>query len=79
MTAILPSGDKIHPDPLKDDLSLIVDSPAGLVLVLGCAHAGMINIIEYALEQTDGIAFTQLSEGPTLVFQVTNNLQKPWR
>lgn len=52
MTAILPDGSSIHPDPLKDDLSLIVDSPAGLILVLGCAHAGLINIIEYALEQT---------------------------
>jgi 7,8-dihydropterin-6-yl-methyl-4-(beta-D-ribofuranosyl)aminobenzene 5'-phosphate synthase len=33
-------------------LSLIVDSSKGLILVLGCAHAGMINIIEYALAQT---------------------------
>lgn len=57
MTAIRRDGSRIHPDPLKDDLSLIVDSPAGLILVLGCAHAGLINIIEYALEQTgrDGI------------------------
>lgn len=52
MTAILPNGSTIHPDPLKDDLSLIVDSSKGLILVLGCAHAGMINIIEYALAQT---------------------------
>jgi 7,8-dihydropterin-6-yl-methyl-4-(beta-D-ribofuranosyl)aminobenzene 5'-phosphate synthase len=52
MTAILPNGSTIHPDPLKDDLSLIVDSPKGLILVLGCAHAGMVNIIEYALAQT---------------------------
>ncbi len=52
MTAILSNGETIHPDPLKDDLSLIVDSPKGLILVLGCAHAGMINIIEYALAQT---------------------------
>jgi len=51
MTAILPDGRAIHPDPLKDDLSLIVDTPAGLILVLGCAHAGMINIIEYVLEK----------------------------
>lgn len=51
MTACLPGGEKIHPDPLKDDLSLIVDSEKGLILVLGCAHAGMINIIEYALEK----------------------------
>ncbi len=52
MTAILPNGETMHPDPLKDDLSLIVDSPSGLILVLGCAHAGIINIIEYVLEQT---------------------------
>jgi 7,8-dihydropterin-6-yl-methyl-4-(beta-D-ribofuranosyl)aminobenzene 5'-phosphate synthase len=52
MTAVLPDGEKIHPDPLKDDLSLIVDTPRGLLIVLGCAHAGMINIIEYAMEKT---------------------------
>ena len=52
MTAFLPDGAAVQPDPLHDDLSLIVDSPKGLILVLGCAHAGMINIIEYALEQT---------------------------
>lgn len=49
MTSVLPGGEKVHPDPLKDDLSLIVDSEKGLILVLGCAHAGMINIIEYTL------------------------------
>lgn len=52
LTAILSNGSTIHPDPLKDDLSLIVYSSKGLILVLGCAHAGMINIIEYALAQT---------------------------
>ena len=49
MTAILPDGETIRPDPLKDDLSLIIDSAKGLIIVLGCAHAGLINIIEYAL------------------------------
>jgi 7,8-dihydropterin-6-yl-methyl-4-(beta-D-ribofuranosyl)aminobenzene 5'-phosphate synthase len=52
MTALLPDGNRIHPDPLKDDLSLIVYSDKGLILVLGCAHAGLINIIEYTLEKT---------------------------
>lgn len=51
MSAILPGGDTIHPDPIHDDLSLIIDTAKGLVIVLGCAHAGLINIIEYALEQ----------------------------
>jgi len=49
MTAAMPGGEKIHPDPLNVDLSLIVNSDSGLILVLGCAHAGMINIIEYVL------------------------------
>jgi len=53
MTAITDEGQAIHPDPLKDDLSLIIQTDKGLVLVLGCAHAGMINIIEYALEHMD--------------------------
>ena len=53
MTAIADEGRAIHPDPLRDDLSLIVQTEKGLVLVLGCAHAGMINIIEYALEHMD--------------------------
>jgi 7,8-dihydropterin-6-yl-methyl-4-(beta-D-ribofuranosyl)aminobenzene 5'-phosphate synthase len=47
MTAILPSGENINPDPIHDDLSLVVDSDQGLIVVLGCAHAGMINILEY--------------------------------
>ena len=51
MTAIRADGEPIHPDPLKDDLSLIVESERGLILILGCAHAGMINIIEDVLEK----------------------------
>jgi 7,8-dihydropterin-6-yl-methyl-4-(beta-D-ribofuranosyl)aminobenzene 5'-phosphate synthase len=51
MIACLANGEKIRPDPLKDDLSLIIDSDKGLILLLGCAHAGMINIIEYAMEK----------------------------
>ncbi len=42
------NGKKIaKQDPLKDDLSLIVDTPSGLVVVLGCAHAGLVNILHH--------------------------------
>lgn len=47
MSQLGPNGGRIHPDPLDDDLSLVVDTAKGLVLVLGCAHAGMINIIRH--------------------------------
>lgn len=51
MTAHPPGADPIHPDPIQDDLSLVVDSDKGLILILGCAHAGMVNIINYTLEK----------------------------
>ena len=53
MTVHPPGADPIHPDPIQDDLSLIVDSDKGLILILGCAHAGMVNIINYTLEKMD--------------------------
>ena len=36
---------KTTQDIFLDDQSLIIDTDKGLILVLGCAHSGMINII----------------------------------
>ncbi|MEW6446493.1 MAG: MBL fold metallo-hydrolase [Bacillota bacterium] len=41
-------GTEQVPDPVADDLSLYIETPAGLVILLGCAHAGVVNIIEHA-------------------------------
>jgi 7,8-dihydropterin-6-yl-methyl-4-(beta-D-ribofuranosyl)aminobenzene 5'-phosphate synthase len=41
-----------QPDPVMDDLALIVKTEKGLVIVLGCAHRGMINTIYHAQEIT---------------------------
>ena len=68
MTAVMPGGEKIHPDPLNDDLSLIVNSDSGLILVLGCAHAGMINIIEYVLERMNRDRIYAIIGGTHLAF-----------
>ncbi|MCR4441126.1 MAG: MBL fold metallo-hydrolase [Peptococcaceae bacterium] len=40
-------------DPLLDDLSLIIPTDQGLFIVLGCAHAGIINILNYAVKMTN--------------------------
>ncbi len=45
------SGNKM-PDDLHDDMSLYCVVPGGLVIILGCAHAGLVNIIEHAREVT---------------------------
>jgi 7,8-dihydropterin-6-yl-methyl-4-(beta-D-ribofuranosyl)aminobenzene 5'-phosphate synthase len=39
-------------DPLLDDQSLIINTENGLFIVLGCSHAGIINILNYAIEKT---------------------------
>lgn len=35
------------PDPLTDDQSLFLDTISGTVVLLGCAHAGIINTLEH--------------------------------
>lgn len=35
-------------DTIDDDMALVVDTEQGLVIVTGCGHAGVINIIEHA-------------------------------
>ena len=43
---------KLHPDPLADDLALIIDTDFGLVVILGCAHRGIINTLHHAQNLT---------------------------
>ncbi|MBW2258694.1 MAG: MBL fold metallo-hydrolase [Deltaproteobacteria bacterium] len=40
------------PDPLEDDLALWIDTAEGLVVCLGCAHAGVVNTLEYVRQQS---------------------------
>jgi 7,8-dihydropterin-6-yl-methyl-4-(beta-D-ribofuranosyl)aminobenzene 5'-phosphate synthase len=41
------------PDPLIDDQALYFESSEGTVVVLGCAHAGVINTLTYIRRLTD--------------------------
>ena len=41
---------KVMPDPLSDDQALVAKTKQGLTVILGCAHAGLINTIEYVLD-----------------------------
>ena len=42
----------IHPDGIEDDVSMYVHTPRGLVVITGCAHAGIVNIMEYGKQLT---------------------------
>ncbi|MCM0081046.1 MBL fold metallo-hydrolase [Geomonas sp. Red32] len=41
-----------HPDPVPDDQSLVVKTGKGLLLLLGCCHAGVINTVEHARQKS---------------------------
>ena len=43
---------KILPDNILDDRSLFIKTPKGLVIILGCAHRGIINTVYHAQEVT---------------------------
>lgn len=37
------------PDPFDDEIALALDSPKGLIVLLGCSHPGMKNILDAAV------------------------------
>lgn len=43
-----------QPDPLADDQALFFDTKDGVVVVFGCAHAGVVNTLHYIREITGG-------------------------
>jgi 7,8-dihydropterin-6-yl-methyl-4-(beta-D-ribofuranosyl)aminobenzene 5'-phosphate synthase len=40
------------PDPLADDQALYIESVRGIVVLLGCGHAGVVNTLEYVSRLT---------------------------
>lgn len=68
LLAITPTGEVIQPDPLADDLSMVISSPKGLILVLGCAHAGLVNIIEHVSKKFPGQTIHAVLGGTHLGF-----------
>ena len=55
------NGGEYHTDDIPDDMALIIKTPVGLVIVLGCAHRGIMNTIYHAQ------AITGVSEVHTVV------------
>ncbi len=44
----------LYPDPIVDDQALFFESIHGIVVILGCAHAGVINTVKYIRKLTGG-------------------------
>lgn len=42
------------PDTLPDDQALVAQSSKGLVVILGCAHSGVVNTLDYVRQKMSG-------------------------
>ena len=51
-------------DPLLDDFTIAIDTKKGLLILLGCAHAGLVNIISFNGSSLINLALRMLKSSP---------------
>ncbi len=61
-------GGELVPDPLLDDASLLIETDKGPVVLLGCAHAGAVNVLNHFAEKTGHSRFHAVIGGTHLRF-----------
>jgi 7,8-dihydropterin-6-yl-methyl-4-(beta-D-ribofuranosyl)aminobenzene 5'-phosphate synthase len=71
---ILENG-KERGDSLLDDSAIVYKSPGGLVIITGCSHSGICNIIEYARKVCDDQRVIDIIGGFHLLNPSTEQLQ----
>lgn len=54
------------PDHIPDDMALWVETAAGILVLLGCAHAGVINTLRLVQQQVPGLPISGLVGGTHL-------------
>ncbi len=59
---------KTETDSIVDDVSLLIETDNGPVVILGCAHAGMVNILNHFSRQTGHNKFHAVIGGTHLGF-----------
>jgi len=67
---------KINQDIFLDDQSLILDTDKGLILILGCAHSGVVNIINHVINKTGKEKFYAILGGTHLDFLTPEQLEE---
>ena len=85
---MVPAGLGWQPDPYQDDLSIVVETQEGLVLICGCCHAGLLNTLAHVVRKFGRQPFAVIggthlasAEGPALqhVVNVLKHDYEPMR
>jgi 7,8-dihydropterin-6-yl-methyl-4-(beta-D-ribofuranosyl)aminobenzene 5'-phosphate synthase len=72
---VIPKGSKFVPDPMEDDASLLLEIDGSPVLLLGCAHAGVLNILDHVKHKMGIHRLSAVLGGTHLMFSNTGNMQ----
>lgn len=75
---VMPDG-RTEPDLLRDDSALACRTPDGLVIITGCSHAGICNIVEYARKVCGDTRVRDIIGGLHLRDPGTERLEKTCR
>lgn len=66
----------VMPDVMKDDAAIILNTREGLVVLLGCCHAGVVNTLEHARKLTGVEHVHAIIGGLHLLFASEERIQK---
>jgi 7,8-dihydropterin-6-yl-methyl-4-(beta-D-ribofuranosyl)aminobenzene 5'-phosphate synthase len=69
-------GDEMKQDKINDDLSLVIDTEYGLVVILGCAHHGIVNNLKQAQKVTGKELIYAAIGGTHLVHASKDRMEK---
>jgi 7,8-dihydropterin-6-yl-methyl-4-(beta-D-ribofuranosyl)aminobenzene 5'-phosphate synthase len=64
------------PDPLVDDQAIFFETARGTVVLLGCAHAGVVNTLRYVRQLTGGRPIHAVLGGMHLLNASADRLEK---
>ena len=67
---------KTNPDVFLDDQSLVLNTDRGLLVILGCAHSGVINILNHVINKTGKDKFYAIIGGTHLDFLASEQLEE---
>ena len=65
---LIKKGHSFIPDPLYDDASLLIETSSGPVILTGCAHSGIVNILHHFSKKTGYTSFHAVIGGTHLGF-----------
>jgi len=67
---------ELHPDSIEDDQALWINTSSGLVICVGCCHAGLVNTIHYVRHLTGVSRIRAIIGGLHLLNANENRLQQ---